>query len=163
MIDKRERVYQAFGTFLADFIGDLNHSSEDGWSLLVEGLRDRRALRKLGYDGALVTVSLMGRNGPRALNGAKKVVILTDLDREGTVLASKFVRSLAHEGIRTSLSERRRLKAASRGVFLHVENLSRFARPEGIHWEPVTGDTPPKPSKPYREGLRRFRRRKPSE
>jgi hypothetical protein len=105
----------------------------------------------------------MGRNWAVALNGAKKVVILTDLDREGTILASKFVRRLAHEGVRTSLSERRRLKAASRGVFLHVENLARFARPEGIRWEPVAGDTPPKPSRPYREGLRRFRRMKTSE
>ncbi|GEM_PF-4741520 len=105
----------------------------------------------------------MGRSGPGALNGAKKVVILTDLDREGTILASKFVRSLGHEGVRTTLSERRRLKAASRGIFLHVENLSRFARPDGIRWEPVVGDTPPKPGKPYVEGLRRFRRRKTSE
>jgi 5S rRNA maturation endonuclease (ribonuclease M5) len=163
MIDKRERVYQAFGTFLADFIRDLNHSSEEGWSLLVEGPRDQKALRKLGYDGPLVTVTLMGRNGHGALNGAKKVVILTDLDREGAVLASKFVRILAHEGVRTSLSERRRLKAASRGVFLHVENLVRFARPEGIRWEPVVGDAPPKASRPYKEGLRRFRRKKASE
>jgi len=32
--------------------------------------------------------------------------------------------------VRASLVERRRLKAASRGVFLHVENLSRFAKAE---------------------------------
>jgi 5S rRNA maturation endonuclease (ribonuclease M5) len=158
-IDKRGRVYQAFGTFLADFVRDLNNRSEEGWSLLVEGIRDQKALRRLGYDGSLVTVSLMGRNGAGALRGARKVVILTDLDREGTVLASKFVESLNHERIETSLSERRRLKAASRGVFLHIENLSRFARPEASRWEPSAGNSPPRPGRPYREGLRRFRRR----
>ena len=130
MIDKRQRVYQAFGAFLADFVRDLNHRSDEGWSLLVEGPRDRRALRKLGYDGRLVTVALLGRNGPDALGDSKSVVILTDLDRDGTVLAAKYVKRLTHEGLRTSLSERRRLKKASRGVFLHIENLSRFAKSE---------------------------------
>jgi 5S rRNA maturation endonuclease (ribonuclease M5) len=128
MIDKREKVYQEFGAFLASFIQDLNKMSDEGWSLLVEGLRDERALRRLGFAGPLVTVSELGRAGPRAFGGARKVVLLTDLDREGTVLASKFVKDLAHEGLRTSLNERRRLKAASRGVFLHIENLSRFAK-----------------------------------
>jgi 5S rRNA maturation endonuclease (ribonuclease M5) len=62
-----------------------------------------------------------------AFEGSGKVVILTDLDREGAVLASRYLKALTHEGIRASLAERRRLKHASRGVFLHIENLSRFA------------------------------------
>jgi 5S rRNA maturation endonuclease (ribonuclease M5) len=128
MIDRRERVYQAFGAFLADFIRDLNHRSEEGWSLLVEGPRDERALRKLGYGGILVTVSRLGKAGPEALGDARGVMILTDMDREGTVLAARFVKRLSHDGLKTSLKERGRLKAASRGVFLHIENLSRFAR-----------------------------------
>ena len=130
MIDRREKGYQEFGAFLADFVRDLNQMSDEGWSLLVEGPRDERALRSLGYDGSLVTVSILGRVGAGALEGAKKIVVLTDLDREGAVLAAKAMKRLTHEGIRTSLSERRRLKAASKGVFLHVENLSRFAPDE---------------------------------
>ncbi len=128
MIDKRERIYQAFGAFLVDFIRDLNHRSDDGWSLLVEGPRDERALRKLGYKGVLVTVSSLGVGGPEALGYARRVMILTDLDREGRVLAARFVKRLSRDGLKTSLKERGRLKAASRGVFLHIENLSRFAR-----------------------------------
>ncbi len=127
MIDKRERVFQAFGAFLADYLKDLNHLSEDGWSLLVEGKRDRAALRSLGFRGPLVISSDVAREGARAFGPSKKVVILTDLDREGAVLAARYVKTLTHDGLRTSLSERRRLKSASRGVFLHVENLSRFA------------------------------------
>ena len=127
MIDKRQRVFQAFAAFLADYIRDLNHLADDGWSLLVEGKRDEAALRNLGYRGILVTKSSLVRNGPGAFGTSKKVVILTDLDREGSVLASKYVRKLTHEGFRASLVERRRLKLASRGVFLHIENLSRFA------------------------------------
>lgn len=158
MIDKRERVYQAFGIFLQDFVRDLNNSSEEGWSLLVEGLRDERALRRLGYSGPLLTVSSVARS-PKGGFGGTKVIILTDLDREGAVLASRYAKELAHAGALTSLSERRRLKAASRGVFLHVENLSRFARPEEGRWQPTHTGPRSKLTKPYREGLRRFRRK----
>jgi 5S rRNA maturation endonuclease (ribonuclease M5) len=128
LIDKRERAYQKFGEFLGDFVHNLNQMSEDGWSLLIEGPRDEKALRMLGYSGSLVTVSFLVRNGPDDLRDLTKVVILTDLDREGASLAAKFVKRLNHEGVRTSMNERRRLKAASRGVFLHIENLSRFAK-----------------------------------
>lgn len=130
LLDKRTRVYQAFSGFLIDFARDLNHLSEGGWALLVEGPRDVRAVRKLGYRGAVVTVGAVGRRGPMAFGEARKVMILTDLDREGAGLASRYVRELAHEGLQTSLRERRRLKAASRGVFLHVENLARFGQSE---------------------------------
>ena len=154
-IDKRERDYQAFGAFLADFVRDLNNSSEDGWSLLVEGVRDQRALRKLGYDGDLLPVSVFARKGAPFPAGAKKVIILTDLDREGAVLASKFVKRLSHEGVRASLSERRRLKAASRGVFLHIENLSRFASPEDGRWDVAVREDVPDSAKVFRGELRR--------
>jgi 5S rRNA maturation endonuclease (ribonuclease M5) len=127
MINKRERIYQSFGAFVLDFVRDLNHLSDAGWAVLVEGPRDAGAVRKLGYKGFCVTVGELGRRRDEALGDARKVVILTDLDREGALLASRFVKRLGHEGLKTSLNERRRLKAASRGVFLHIENLSRFA------------------------------------
>jgi 5S rRNA maturation endonuclease (ribonuclease M5) len=130
LIDKREKMYQTFGEFLGGFVADLNVLSEAGWALLVEGQRDVRALRKLGFTGNLVTVYSVGRQGTSAFEGATKVVILTDLDREGAVLASRFLKRLVHEGFKVSLHERLRLKVASRGVFLHVENLSRFAQSE---------------------------------
>ncbi len=125
-------MFQAFGAFLADYVRDLNHLSEDGWSLLVEGLRDERALRKLGFRGHMVSASSLVRRGPSALGNSRKVIILTDLDREGAVLAARYTKFLGHEGLRTSLGERRRLKRASRGVFLHIENLSRFAELSSI-------------------------------
>ena len=127
MIDKREKERQAFGEFLQGFVTDLNHLSVDGWSLLVEGQRDYRALRKLEYLGNLVTISLMRRGGNDLFEGNRRVVILTDLDREGAVLAARYIKRLSHDGFRISLRERQRLKNASHGVFLHIENLARFA------------------------------------
>lgn len=127
MIDKRKKAIDAFGAFISDFVRDLNQLSEEGWSILVEGQRDETALRKLGFRGLLASISSVRRRGMGAFEGSRKVVILTDLDREGAVLAARYLKALTHEGLRTSLAERRRLKHASRGVFLHIENLSRFA------------------------------------
>jgi 5S rRNA maturation endonuclease (ribonuclease M5) len=127
MIDKRQKIIDAFGAFVSDFIRDLNQLSEEGWSILVEGQRDEKALRRLGYRGRMASLSSVRRRGTAAFEGSRKVVILTDLDREGAALASKCLKALTHEGVSASLAERRRLKHASRGVFLHIENLSRFA------------------------------------
>ena len=127
MIDKRKKAVNVFGAFISDFVRDLNQLSEEGWSVLVEGQSDEKALRKLGFRGRLASISAVRRKGMSAFGDSRKVVILTDLDREGAVLASRHLKALSHEGIRTSLAERRRLKHASRGIFLHIENLSRFA------------------------------------
>jgi 5S rRNA maturation endonuclease (ribonuclease M5) len=131
LLHKKPKTYEEFGEFLEAFVRDLNHMSEEGWSVLVEGPRDVLALRRLGCIGKVVTVSSVVRKGKSAFEESRGVVILTDLDREGAVLAARYIKRLSHDGFRISLRERLRLKNASHGVFLHVENLSRFARLEG--------------------------------
>ena len=130
LLYKKEKTYDEFGEFLGGFVTDLNNLTEDGWSILVEGPRDAHALRKLGCVRNVVTVSSTVRKGNSAFGDGRKVVILTDLDREGAVLASRYIKRLSHDGFKTSLRERQRLKNASHGVFLHIENLSRFAQGE---------------------------------
>ena len=104
-----------------------------------------------------MTVSTLERKEVAALAGCTRAILLTDLDREGTVLASRFLRKLVHENIKVSLRERLRLKAGSRGVFLHVEDLGRFATPEGA-WEPAPTGPTTKQGRSYRQGLGRLRR-----
>ena len=125
---RKAKTYEEFGEFLGVFVTDLNNLSEDGWSILVEGPRDAKALSRLGCVGNVVTISSIVRKGNVVFGKDRNVVIMTDLDREGAVLASRYIKRLSHDGYRTSLRERQRLKNASHGVFLHVENLSRFAR-----------------------------------
>jgi len=128
LLHKKAKTYDEFHEFLEGFVTDLNNLSEEGWSVLVEGPRDAQALRRLGCVGNVVTVASVVRTGNAVFNGDRKIVILTDLDREGAVLASRCVKRLSHDGFKISLRERQRLKNASHGVFLHVENLSRFGR-----------------------------------
>ena len=130
MIDKKAKAYQEMAPMLAEFVRDLNDLSKDNWWVLVEGLRDESALRTIGYSGGLLTASSLGRRGRETLGTAKGVVVLTDLDREGAALASRFVKQLRHSGVKVSLDERRRLKGILRGIFLHIENLSRFGDEE---------------------------------
>ncbi len=126
MIDKRARHVQEFGFFLQGYMRDLNQRAEEGWAILVEGRRDEKALRLLGYRGRMATVSAFSRRGSRVFGDSDGVMILTDLDREGGLLAARFMKKLPHVGLAASLAERKRLKSASRGVFLHIENLGRF-------------------------------------
>jgi 5S rRNA maturation endonuclease (ribonuclease M5) len=123
-----DKKFIQFVDFLSEFIQELNLVSRDGDVLLVEGVRDARAMRRVGYRGPILTISSINKGDSKSrLAASKRVIILTDLDREGRQLAARYAKSLTHRGVAISLLYRRRLLAASRGVFRHVENLERFA------------------------------------
>ena len=127
---RQERRFREFSSFLRDLVKELNDISTEGGAVLVEGKRDANALRGLGYSGAMFTVSILTSNAAareKLRRDVSKMVILTDLDSEGRRLASRYMRFLLAEGVASSLAQRRRLSKASRGVFLHIENLGRFA------------------------------------
>ena len=128
-----ERRYARFEEFLRGFVKELNDISQEGGAVLVEGKRDVIALRAIGYAGPVLSVSILTASEAarqRARDEVRKMVVLTDLDAEGRRLASRYVRFLNKEGIPASLAQRRRLSSASRGAFLHIENLRRFAAGE---------------------------------
>jgi 5S rRNA maturation endonuclease (ribonuclease M5) len=141
-MSSRERRFAVFAEFLGGLVKELNDLSIDGGAVLVEGKRDARALRELGYSGPLFTIAIMGstlaaRQEMRRV--ARQMVVLTDLDTEGRRLAARYVKFLSHEGVTPSLAQRKRLSAASRGVFLHIENLRRFAQRRGAEMKPSSG------------------------
>jgi 5S rRNA maturation endonuclease (ribonuclease M5) len=127
---RQERRFREFSSFLSSLVKELNDLSSEGAAVLVEGKRDVKALRDLGYVGPVFTVSILTAS-PAAREelrkGVSTMIILTDLDSEGRRLAARYVKFLSHEGVSASLAQRRRLSEASRGVFLHIENLRRFA------------------------------------
>ena len=130
-----DKKFMQFLDFLREFISELNDLSQEGDVLLVEGTRDAEAMRGVGYRGVMVTISSIRRGNSKARLGAsRRVIIMTDLDREGRQLAARYAKSFTHSGLAISLLHRKRLLVASRGVFRHVENLRRFAYrfgPEG--------------------------------
>ncbi len=124
----QNRRFEDFVEFLRSFVLDLNNLSDEGGVVLVEGKRDIDALREIGYTGKISSISSFNsRESRKALLSASSVAILTDLDRQGRQLAARYTKLLRAEGVETSLIERKRFSEASRGTFLHIENLRRFS------------------------------------
>jgi 5S rRNA maturation endonuclease (ribonuclease M5) len=98
---------------------------------VVEGPRDEKALRRLGYKGNLITCSQVGVNDYDLMSlisvNFKRVLILTDFDQEGNALAQKFSTLLEREGVKVEKSLRSRIGAytSSLGVF-EIEDLDNM-------------------------------------
>jgi 5S rRNA maturation endonuclease (ribonuclease M5) len=106
-------------------------SAESGTVLVVEGHRDRTALRRLGVEGPIVTVH---RGRPLAgtahdlVGRARRVIVLTDWDSEGGNLARRLREFLEADRPSLDLEFRRRLAIVVRGEIVHVEGLYGWAR-----------------------------------
>jgi 5S rRNA maturation endonuclease (ribonuclease M5) len=114
---------------LSSFVKNLN--DEEGALVIVEGVRDARALRNCGYSGKLF---MLCHNSNFAklvtkVSKYKKTILLLDNDSEGKNLSKRVQKTLAGKA-RTDLFYQRRLLPASRGRVRHVEELSTYA--EGV-------------------------------
>lgn len=71
--------------------------------VLVEGARDVQALRRLGFDGEIVTCGVPNVNDfdlMSSLSGKyKRILILTDFDQEGLEMNNNFSSILEHQDI----------------------------------------------------------------
>lgn len=124
---QNERRILNFVNFLHQLIFELNNSCDKDTVLLVEGKRDVLAFQRIGYSGRVVSVSSFLRIIRKGIKPARKVILMTDLDREGRILASRLVKLIKGMGMEVSIEERRRLLAASYGLIDTIESLSRFA------------------------------------
>ncbi len=109
---------------------------------VVEGERDRRSLRRLNVSGEIVlfhSARGLSRLTRSLASGGRRVILLTDWDREGGHLAHRLAELLAAEGVRYDVEFRRKLSKAVRGEVAHVEGLatwaSRTARRAGLTLE----------------------------
>jgi len=102
-----------------------------GTVVLVEGARDRRALRRLGLDGPIVVLhrgrSLAG-TAAHLVDGQRRVIVLTDWDTEGGHFVQRLKEFLAADRVELDLEYRRRLARILRGELVHVEGLHGWAR-----------------------------------
>lgn len=80
-------------------------------AIIVEGSRDRRALRRLGFDGAIEMHSMRGLAEEELVEEIrskyKSVLILTDFDREGRQLNKRLTTFLERRGVKTDPRLRR--------------------------------------------------------
>jgi 5S rRNA maturation endonuclease (ribonuclease M5) len=122
---------EAFEAFVELWGRLLDESDDDRTVVVVEGERDRAAVRRLGWAGPVAVVH-RGRPISATANGlaagAGKVIVLTDWDTEGGHLARRLRDFLGPEHVRLDLDYRRRLARILRGELTHVEGLFGWAR-----------------------------------
>lgn len=112
---------------LSDFMRKLNN--EDSALVVVEGLRDAKALREAGFGGEIFM--LCHKNSVLTLEetaqGFKKIILLLDNDREGKKLSAR-TRKILGGRARIDTFYQRELLPASKGKIRHVEELAPYAQ-----------------------------------
>ncbi len=99
--------------------------------IIVEGLRDIKAVKRLGYSGEIVASSKIGVNDYDLMcmvsRKGHRVLILTDFDQEGTILYNKFSSILEHEGVVVEKGLRKKVGklTAALGVYA-IEDLDNM-------------------------------------
>jgi len=112
---------------LSEFMRKLN--DEESALVVVEGLRDAKALREAGYDGELFM--LCHKNNVLTLEETasqfRKIILLLDNDREGKKLSERTKKILGGR-VRIDTFYQRALLPASKGKIRHVEELAPYAQ-----------------------------------
>ena len=101
-------------------------SSRDGIPIIVEGRRDKEALRRLKIPGIIICLKSSG-NGfydfTANLADKREVIVLTDFDKEGTRLAAKLIDELTHMKVKVNVAIWKKLKALCRSEIRAIEEL----------------------------------------
>ncbi len=111
-----------------EVLEELREESREGTPVLVEGRNDRGALLSLGVEGKIVHLH-DGRSLPDLLEDLReyrRVIVLTDFDREGEELAARCSRYLRVMGVEPLLDPRERLKRLLRKEVKDVEGMAHF-------------------------------------
>jgi len=114
---------------LQKLIDRIRYESQEGAVIVVEGIRDRDSLRKIGITGPILCLQNSRKNAlgfVEELHDVKEVIILTDFDREGVFLAKRLARILNAGGIPNNLVLWRDLRRLARSDIRSVEELPKY-------------------------------------
>lgn len=109
-----------------EFIRTLNHESENGSIVVVEGKRDSEALTKLGFIGEVTEYNrfkgiLDFVDSHQMIE--KKIILLLDMDRTGKYLTSRLVSLFQQRGSNVNLAYKRKLCEITNGKVRHIEDI----------------------------------------
>lgn len=113
---------------LEEQISSLLEASFKGAAIIVEGMRDERALRALGISGPVIMASRrpaleLAEDAARRYG---EIVVLTDWDLKGDEMALKIEQHLRSAGVRADMEIRSKLKKLVRKEIKDVESLSLY-------------------------------------
>ncbi|ABE52240.1 toprim domain-containing protein [Methanococcoides burtonii] len=109
-------------------LAELAEHSNNGAIILAEGKRDIISLKKLGINGPieLVTQSPLTEISERVASEKRRVIILTDWDRRGNILAAKLSEDLVYLGADVDMQLRDKLSSLVKKEIKDVESLYTY-------------------------------------
>ncbi len=122
---------------IMEWLEELN-SREDEWAILVEGKKDMAALVLMGVTHPIIElnrgmnifdlIDLIGSGELPELNAPFKgtLVILTDWDRKGGMLASRVKKACIHLDVRIDVDVRRDISSIVGKWIKDVESIPAF-------------------------------------
>ncbi|HSD57698.1 MAG TPA: toprim domain-containing protein [Methanotrichaceae archaeon] len=113
---------------LEEQISALLVTSSQGAAIIVEGMRDERALRSLGVSGPVIMASRRPalELAEDAARKYREIIVLTDWDLKGDEMAQKIEQHLRCTGAHVDLEIRSRLKKLVRKEIKDVESLGLY-------------------------------------
>lgn len=113
---------------IEELLSELSEYSEGGAIIIVEGKRDVLSLKRLGIEGnfELATRHSLFNFSERIAQFGSQVVILTDWDRRGDLLALKLSGYFESYGLKPELEIRNKLRLISQKEIKDVESLYTY-------------------------------------
>ncbi len=117
---------------LSRIVEELSFRVEQGTPVLIEGKKDEEALNQLGIQGNIIKVSGSGLKlfevAEMAVESSSEVIILTDFDKKGTMLAKKLSKDIQSLGSHPDLNIRKNLMNITRKYIKDIESLPRHLK-----------------------------------
>ncbi|AGF96246.1 Toprim domain protein [Methanosarcina mazei Tuc01] len=113
---------------IEELLLELSESAERGAVIIVEGKRDILSMKKLGIKGSfeLATRYSLFNFSERVASLGCEVIILTDWDRRGDLLAAKLSEYFENFEIKPDLQIRNKLKLISQKEIKDIESLYTY-------------------------------------
>jgi 5S rRNA maturation endonuclease (ribonuclease M5) len=113
---------------IEEIILELKELAEDGAIIVVEGRKDMDSLRFLGIRGEIKLAShrpLLEFTDMLSETG-KQIIILTDWDKKGGIVARKIIQHLIAHGIMPNIDIRSRIRALVKKKIKDIESLNNY-------------------------------------
>lgn len=125
---------------LSRIVEELSFRTEQGTTILIEGKKDEEALKKLGINGNIIKVSGSGLKlfevAERAIESSSEVIILTDFDKQGSILAKKLSNDIQSLGSHPDLNIRKKLMNITRRHIKDIESLPKHLKQLELEFNP---------------------------
>jgi 5S rRNA maturation endonuclease (ribonuclease M5) len=110
-------------------LDQISYESSNGSTIVVEGQKDQKSLRSIGISGPILCLQSSRRNivgFVESLTVTKKVIVLTDFDREGVSLAKKLSRMLTAQSLHVNMILWKNLRELTRSEVRSIEELPKY-------------------------------------